>query len=597
MQALASSAMTPPQRPAAVKPGVPPPPPALPFPRRERLAPVISHRPGAIVFAVDDVTPATGLLATEPVRDGFARRVERPLHAISGEARVVARKGPGKTRHEAAVHPLVDAVYTAFSDHRPLRLSVDDFALVIAQGFAHHVNQNAAELRHLLVGFEGKHKLVVKSDADFQSLSDWEMAIGHFCRMLREQVTGAAADAFWLDYTTTTPAMRIAGEVAMLDAFQKFFDYIMVGICGIPKIELLGTPDDWQRLLGRVEQLEQFGLSWWTCRVTPILRECIATSEGKPDRHFWQCICKPRDAYGAGIISGWFADLFPWIGESERRRRNPLLEQVRQDWVLVQPAEPNRFNRTDGLAPNAFPAGISDAPVELELKDSHGNGVDLNVSLVGGFLGVSQAADGMLGVELGWAVAEARPLQQLTSRIRKEHSAEPLTGEPIPWQQMPAELVEIVSTLRKIRLFEGTALEWQVGELYCIRESHPPPEKRPKAGLLFARRTDGRVLCLSFCSELKPGAAEDSFDFEDKWLVSTARVPEGQPVLRELVPGKPDSVVGEGSDFQAIDLDIIAALTFLLDHGGRLPDEIDAVQTPSEDGPSMKSRTAPVPSP
>lgn len=48
---------------------------------------------------------------------------------------------------EARYQPLLAAVYTAFSEHRPLVLSPDAVWLTIAQGVAHHMAIHAERLR------------------------------------------------------------------------------------------------------------------------------------------------------------------------------------------------------------------------------------------------------------------------------------------------------------------------------------------------------------------------------------------------------------------------------------------------------------------
>jgi hypothetical protein len=76
-------------------------------------------------------------------------------------------------------HPLIDAVHVAFSQHRPLTLSPDDIWLVIAQGFGHHVAENAAALRPdaaALLRMDRKRKKKI-SNEDWKSPIDKEAEI------------------------------------------------------------------------------------------------------------------------------------------------------------------------------------------------------------------------------------------------------------------------------------------------------------------------------------------------------------------------------------------------------------------------------------
>jgi len=61
-------------------------------------------------------------------------------------------------------------------------------------------------------------------------------------------------------------------------------------MCGIPKIKLLGKPDDWKNLKARVEELKKFDLDFWISILLPVLSKLIDASEGKIDKTFWNCI-------------------------------------------------------------------------------------------------------------------------------------------------------------------------------------------------------------------------------------------------------------------------------------------------------------------
>jgi Domain of unknown function (DUF4419) len=160
--------------------------------------------------------------------------------------------------------------------------------------------------------------------------------------------------------------------------------------------------------------LATYGLEWWTSRLAPILDQFVATSEGNPDRAFWQAIYKPQKAYAAELASGWIADLFPYLfgappGSSGQRRglfadaaarRNRVLSTPRNDWLLPAATNPMSGN---GVNLEQFPSGLSRAPVELVLP----GGPKKDVVLLSGFLGVSQRAqDNALAPLVSWAAVQ-----------------------------------------------------------------------------------------------------------------------------------------------------------------------------------------------
>ena len=168
---------------------------------------------------------------------------------------------------------------------------------MIEQGFAHHVAENAETLRHHLVRHDGRRELKV---AVFDlSLSSFEGAISDWSLQIREATNPILHETLVCDFSTTTPAIRTASEVVLMDCYSSYFEYSMVCVCGIPKITVTGSLQDWQRIRARVEVLETFGLEWWVARLRPVLDEFVRTAEGHPSREFWQAIYKPKQAYGA----------------------------------------------------------------------------------------------------------------------------------------------------------------------------------------------------------------------------------------------------------------------------------------------------------
>jgi len=57
---------------------------------------------------------------------------------------------------ETSFHPFVATLHQAYARHYPVTISPDMIWLLIAQGFASHVNQNGEEMRSYFVDFDGK---------------------------------------------------------------------------------------------------------------------------------------------------------------------------------------------------------------------------------------------------------------------------------------------------------------------------------------------------------------------------------------------------------------------------------------------------------
>jgi len=385
----------------------------------------IKQKIRANTFSVDDVAPACRPIWTEPLSDSVAKRFMRKVLFLPDSAKPVTNAlyddllslSPSLKRSALASpdtvvsrrNPLIDAVGIAFSQHRPLTLSPDCIWLVIEQGFAHHVIENAETLRHRLVRHDGSREIT--SNISELSLAAFEGAIADISAQIREASDPVLHETLICDFSTTTPAIRTASEIALMDCYSSYFTYAMNCVCGIPKITVTGSVEDWQRIRERVEVLETYRLRWWVRRLRPILDEFIRTVEGAPNLQFWQAIYKPKEAYATTTVTGWIADLFPYLGNSPRRRRNHVFKYEREDWAIpvehgvnsVVFGEPGAGR---GAGIDSFPFGLASVPVKLLLRNEAKGSFDL----VGGFLAVEQNAKSLsLSPLIGWSVAERAP--------------------------------------------------------------------------------------------------------------------------------------------------------------------------------------------
>ena len=135
--------------------------------------------------------------------------------------------------------PLLEAVHRAYADHRPLVLSPDHVWLTIAQGFAAHVNANAERLRPLLVTHAGRARLAIAVEpADLPDRSpenDWpRVVIGPLSEALGRCIASDLHALLVPTFSTTGPLERTAFQVALLEAHQPYYAYVMRFVRGIP---------------------------------------------------------------------------------------------------------------------------------------------------------------------------------------------------------------------------------------------------------------------------------------------------------------------------------------------------------------------------
>jgi hypothetical protein len=377
--------------------------------RKTIPAEILPTRTGStgITFAVDKVERVEKVFPIISLLENLEIRGGAPVLVLPDKtSQAVAPHGYLTTKTDSDRHlylnPLVEAVHLAFSYHRPLVLTPDGVWLTVVQGFGHHVHKHAEALRDRIVRHEGTKVLSVETESLEPKV--WPELISQFSAQIRDNSDPVLYETLLCDFSTTTPNIKVANEVALMDAYQRYFKYIAACVCGIPTITVEGNPGDWQRIRDRIEVLATFGLKWWTSRLAPILDEFVATANGAPDLAFWQAIYKPRKAYATHNATGWITDLFPYIehlGRESQRTPNPMLSIDRVDWLPPQPDEKKWFG--PGISPASVPCGLSKAPLTVTFPEEP----QVEVNLVGGFVGVSQCEEDLsLAPIISWGIVE-----------------------------------------------------------------------------------------------------------------------------------------------------------------------------------------------
>jgi hypothetical protein len=288
-------------------------------------------------------------------------------------------------------HPFVRAVHLAFDGHRSLALSPDHVWLLVCQGFAAHVNANAAALRKRLVSFEGKQKITVWREHFVKGAMEnpWEDVFPEFVEKLRAYL-GDTADMLTPRFSTTCVLETAACQITLMDAMKPYFDYGAASGCGIPSFTLEGTEADWYDLRGRAQAFRPFDLSWWIDSLTEVLDEFCRAAAGGANGKWWRSFYKIESMSGGPYVNGHVLKFFPY----------------RKDYATDTFTVRNNFAGGWGMTTKCFPTGLSVAPFRWDVLGPGPRRV-YDMEFVGGFVGVRQSpADLTLRPEVGWAVRE-----------------------------------------------------------------------------------------------------------------------------------------------------------------------------------------------
>ena len=314
----------------------------------------------------------------------------------------------------------IAAVTTAFAEHRPLALRPEHIWTLVLQAVAVHVNENAEELRSRFVAHDGKLALTVRRDEFVLGAAghDWAGVVAEFSEQIEGNTVADATKRMATDFSTTTVDEKVAGQMTVMHAMEKYFDFCMETECGFPSITLEGSAEDWHSVRRKAEDLvrasckEEFS-SWWLFALLPVLDRFAEQYEdtGTVDVQFWQSMAKVGGIGGSGgctWLNGWYNVFFPQLKSG---RHNPFCSAYTPEagYAKEDASKKNYYAGHFGGTPapdgvggpdlESIPTGVLSAPVSWDYLDQK-----LALEFRAGFVGAEQRPDGTVAPAIGWYI-------------------------------------------------------------------------------------------------------------------------------------------------------------------------------------------------
>lgn len=365
-----------------------------------------------ITFKVEELKRPTNLLPVSPYQDVLQNLINADQQSMRLRNDRGSASGFNIVAKSDIPQPLVAygyssfylGMYFAYAEHRPFTLSPDMIWLLIAQGFAHHVNANAEELRKLFVDFDGQTTLTVKNDRIQlgDPNSPWAEAFDDFSKQIAGHTGKELTAAMTADFSTTTSISRVASQITLMNAVKSFFEFeLMTSACGIPEVTLEGTPQDWERVLAKTEALRKYKLDWWIDELKSVLKQFIKASNGKIDKSFWQRMYKlhtSKNCGGPSTVDGWVIKFYPY---NKNNKRNNL-----KKWQGAGDYLPDEILKVD---------------LKYIADDGAGHTVDTPLEIWAGFVGLEQNNTTFaLKPAIGWMIRKKDDNKQLIAKLEEQ---------------------------------------------------------------------------------------------------------------------------------------------------------------------------------
>lgn len=196
----------------------------------------------------------------------------------------------------------------AYSEHLPVAIAPHDIWIVLLSEVTKEVAEHAQQYRSLFTQNEEKQLLTVMSG------SMTHMPMEQLSAVLGQNVQ-FNSDILFPAFSTQTPIVKEVIQAIFCDMASPYYDYGMF-CCGIPRIELLGTTEDWKLLqqswLDILTVFNSESMHKYTNKIAPILEQFVQTSQGHVNLDFWKNIFTQKNVGSGGdlTIDGWVTDLF-----------------------------------------------------------------------------------------------------------------------------------------------------------------------------------------------------------------------------------------------------------------------------------------------
>merc|ERR1711920_934757 len=147
------------------------------------------------------------------------------------------------------------------------------------------------------------------------------------------------------EFSTTTVVSRMATQVVLMDMVKQYLDYKVRTRCGIPKFHIKGSPEDWAKMLKKIQAFRKFNLGWWVHGLQEILGKFLNIVSGKSsEKSFLRSFYKFESGSGGDTINGEVIKLFPYL----KNYRGHFQKYTESRWFAM----------------DSFPSGKSDVPFE-----------------------------------------------------------------------------------------------------------------------------------------------------------------------------------------------------------------------------------------
>lgn len=283
----------------------------------------------------------------------------------------------------------VGACIYAYNLHLHLVLSPDAVWIAITTSLSRFINANAEKLRGKFVEHEGQLELKAVSMGDL-STANYQELFSQIADAIDERTKGDIRSLIECDFSTTTPHTRLVSKFVLMAGMKQYFKYQLGLMCGLPKVTLTGTIEDWKAVQARARRLSEFEdptLVEWSKVLSYVLEYFVSAFLKPVDRDFWNRVAHyTGGGSGPRYLEGW---VLAFVGFDENGKY--ILNSV------PKIKSTHKFGRMDT---ENVPTATVDVPVKI-----NDNGIEYNSVFYAGPMLPAMVDETSITPALDWAFA------------------------------------------------------------------------------------------------------------------------------------------------------------------------------------------------
>eukprot|EP01127_Copromyxa_protea_P014547 TRINITY_DN407_c0_g1_i1.p1 TRINITY_DN407_c0_g1~~TRINITY_DN407_c0_g1_i1.p1 ORF type:complete len:349 (-),score=57.76 TRINITY_DN407_c0_g1_i1:87-1133(-) len=338
-----------------------------------------------ITFSVAEVDPPSKVHETKQLASLITQ------HKVAKEGSIIKCTEDGKTLDPQLSNGFLGSAFMAYNEHYHLVLSPDTVWIAINVALASYIDRHAEEMRSTFVSHEGKKQLTVSGSGTI-STANYDLLIDALSAEIDKNTKGDIREWVECDFSTSTQLTRTVSKIVLMGAMKNYFSYKMCLMCGLPKVTLLGTIDDWKKIRTRVDKLATFQsdeLTHWSTVLGSVLDHFVDAFDGNIDKDWWNSIAH-RTGGGSGprYLEGWILAFSPWNDAGHF-----VLDTVEQCKKGIY----GRMNTVD------VPSCAVQVPVTID-----DNGVEYKTNFYAGLLSTQLVEADTLAPNVGWVLIDSK---------------------------------------------------------------------------------------------------------------------------------------------------------------------------------------------